>query len=106
MNRRGNGEHDIGESFDAFLRAHGFQAIKARAEIDRCWAEAAGPEVAAHVRPLSVRDETLLVAVDHPAWAAQLRFLIPDLLARLAELLGSAAPRRIEVTVRPSQGVE
>jgi predicted nucleic acid-binding Zn ribbon protein len=65
------------------------------------WTEIVGAGVAAHVRPLKVAGTTLVVNVDHPAWATQVRHLAPDILARLSEVCGGAlTPQRLEVRVR------
>ena len=52
------------------------------------WDEAVGPQVAAHARPVRLHEGTLLVEVDEPGWATQLRFLVADLLQRLAAAAG------------------
>jgi hypothetical protein len=67
------------------------------------WEEIAGPSVARHVRPLRVSGGVLLVAVDQPAWATQVRSLSRHLLDRVAEVSGEA-PDRLQVTVRPLDG--
>jgi predicted nucleic acid-binding Zn ribbon protein len=64
------------------------------------WPELVGEGVAEHTRPRGLRDGTLVVLVDDPAWATQLRWLEADLVTRLGELLGPDRVRRIEVRVR------
>ncbi|HEX2039671.1 MAG TPA: DUF721 domain-containing protein [Acidimicrobiales bacterium] len=68
------------------------------AVLDR-WADVVGPDVAAHARPLSLKEGTLVVVVDDPTWASQLRWLGADLLRRLAEAAGSPVADRLEVRV-------
>jgi predicted nucleic acid-binding Zn ribbon protein len=63
------------------------------------WDEVVGTQTAAHARPVSLRDGILVVAVDQPAWATQLRLLAGSLLARLSEVAGPDAVRSIEVRV-------
>jgi len=67
------------------------------------WEDIAGPVLASHVRPLHLQGGTLVVAVDHPAWATQVRMLAATLLARVGEV-GGTTPQRLEVTVRRSEG--
>ena len=68
------------------------------------WEEIAGPTLARHVHPLRVSGEVLVVAVDEPAWATQVRTLSGTLLARVGEITGHA-PTRLDITVRgPSRG--
>jgi predicted nucleic acid-binding Zn ribbon protein len=64
------------------------------------WEEIVGPGLARHVRPLRLSGGVLVVAVDHPAWATQVRSLGASLLGRVGEVSGQV-PDRLEVTVRP-----
>lgn len=63
------------------------------------WAEAVGDAVAAHVKPVKVDATTLIVEVDDPAWATQLRFLETTLKQRLLEVAG-ATIETVEVRVK------
>jgi len=66
------------------------------------WEELVGPAVAAHVRPVRIDGDTLVVAADHPGWAVQIRHLSGQVLDRLREATHSVrSPRRLEVRVRP-----
>ena len=62
------------------------------------WDEAVGESIAAHVRPVRLERGGLLVEVDEPAWATQVRLLADDLRARLLDVAGVAV-ERIEVRV-------
>lgn len=67
------------------------------------WEEAVGEQVAAHVQPVKLDGATLVVSVDDPAWATQLRFLETMLRDRLFEVAG-ARIEQIEVRVaRPGE---
>jgi predicted nucleic acid-binding Zn ribbon protein len=50
------------------------------------WAEAVGDAIAGHVRPIKLDGTMLVVEVDDPAWATQLRFLEATLKQRLLEV--------------------
>jgi predicted nucleic acid-binding Zn ribbon protein len=63
------------------------------------WEEAVGAAVAGHVQPVKLDGTTLVVEVDDPAWATQLRFLEGTLRQRLAEVAG-AVVEKVEVRVR------
>lgn len=56
------------------------------------WVELVGEPVATHVRPVKIDLGTLVVEVDDPAWATQMKFLENDLLARL----NTGATQRVE----------
>lgn len=62
------------------------------------WEEAVGAAVAAHVQPVKLDGTTLVVVVDDPTWATQLRFLEQTLTTRLAEVAG-AVVERLEIRV-------
>ncbi len=65
------------------------------------WDEMVGPAVAAHVQPVKLDGDRLVVEVDDPAWATQLKFLEADLRERLLEVAG-AAIRHFEIRVKRS----
>jgi hypothetical protein len=67
------------------------------------WEEIVGPAVARHVRPIRFSGGALVVAVDQPAWATQVRALGPGLLARVGEV-GGVVPERLQVIVKPVSG--
>ena len=63
------------------------------------WDEVVGTAMAARTRPVSIDGETLVVACDEPALTTHVRFLEPQLVARLAELAGARHITRVEVRV-------
>ena len=104
MRRRSSGEddlHRVGEVLDRAVRGLGGVRASTIDVVFSRWEELVGPQVAAHARPLSLPGKVLVVAVDDPAWATQLRLLSASLLARLGELAGAGVITSIEVRVRP-----
>ena len=101
--RRPTGEeglHDLSDSVDAVvrsLRGVGAGAVKG---VFGGWDEAVGASVAAHARPVALDGDRLVVEVDEPGWATQLRFLETQLRARLDQVAGVGTVRSIEVRVR------
>lgn len=63
------------------------------------WAEAVGDAVAAHVKPIKLDGSKLVVEVDDPAWATQLRFLETAMKQRLLDVAGAVIDS-IEARVR------
>jgi predicted nucleic acid-binding Zn ribbon protein len=61
------------------------------------WEQLVGPDIAAHASPVSLRDGTLVVIADQPAWATQLRFLASDLLTRIRAEAGAPELMKIEI---------
>ena len=90
----------VAEDLDVLVRRFGAPAGVAGTSVFTRWEEAVGSAVAAHAQPLSLRGTTLVVGVDGPAYATQLRMLTPQLLARLAEMAGPGSIEAVEVRVR------
>lgn len=64
------------------------------------WTDAVGQAVADHARPVLLDGERLLVEVDEPGWATQLRFLEADVLERLRSVAGLQVSR-FDIRVKP-----
>ena len=67
------------------------------------WPKVVGETLAAHCRPLSLDGTRLVIAVDEPAWATQIRYLETELLARLAAVVEGPPVASIEVRVSPGE---
>jgi predicted nucleic acid-binding Zn ribbon protein len=89
----------VGESLDRVTGALGVPSSSTLQVVFSQWDELVGEVLAAHARPASLRDGTLVVSVDDPAWATQLRWFQADLLARLEGAVGAGAIIAIEVRV-------
>ncbi len=63
------------------------------------WDQIAGSPMADHVRPVRMDIRTLVVTVDHPAWATKARASGAQLLTRVGETTGHR-PGRLDVLVR------
>jgi predicted nucleic acid-binding Zn ribbon protein len=70
------------------------------AAVMAAWSEAVGETVAAHVRPRRLHDGELLVEVDAPVWATQLRYLEEDVLRRLGRKVRPGVVKSIRPVVR------
>ncbi len=97
--RRGGGPRRVGDAMPRLLRRLGASASPATMEVVFArWAEVVEGDLAAHARPLRVDGRTLIVAVDHPAWATRARMQSAQILARVHDL-GDTAIERLEVLV-------
>lgn len=83
----------VGDGLDRLLRQLGGPAAGTLTALHGRWPELVGEQIAAHARPVSLRDGRLTVVVDDPAWASQLRWLEPRLTGRLSEVLGEPVER-------------
>ena len=93
--------HALSDSLDGVVRSLRGAGARATAGVFGRWEEAVGPHVAAHARPALLDGGRLVVDVDEPGWATQLRYLEGELLERLATVAGVGAVRSIDVRVRP-----
>jgi predicted nucleic acid-binding Zn ribbon protein len=67
----------------------------------RGWEAVVGRHLAGATVPRGLEDGVLVVAAATPAWAAQVRFLSPEMCRRANEVLGSEEVRSVRVVVRP-----
>ena len=80
----------------------GLGELASAGRLFRSWEEIVGPEVAARSQPLSLREGVLRIQTDSPAWAAEVRYLAPELLRRTNAALGRELARELQVSLRPS----
>jgi predicted nucleic acid-binding Zn ribbon protein len=89
----------LSESLDAVIRSLKGAGASAVAGVFGHWEEAVGEAIAAHAKPVLLDEGRLLVEVDQPGWATQLRYLEQELLERLRPHIGGAELHRIDVRV-------
>ena len=70
------------------------------AAVMAAWPSAVGETVAAHVRPRRLHDGELLVEVDAPVWATQLRYLEEDVIRRLGRKVRPGVVKSLRPVVR------
>lgn len=67
------------------------------------WIEVVGESLAARTKPLRIEGHKLVLAVDEPAMVTHVKFLQPELLARLEELLGPGRVTALDLRVGPKR---
>lgn len=50
------------------------------------WSAAVGETIASHCKPLRVVDNYLLIEVDHPGWATEIKYLEKELVTKLKKI--------------------
>lgn len=99
--RREREPQPLGTSLERLARGIGAPPPDVLASVFAGWEGLVGAQVAAHAQPRSLRDGILVIAVDQPAWATQLRLLSADILGRLTEVVGGVdTVRELRVQVR------
>ena len=94
----------MSESLDRIAKRLGGPSSGTTATVFSRWDELVGADIAAHARPVSLRAGVLVLAVDHPAWATQLRYMTAELLTRIAEFTTGEEVREIHLRVTGETG--
>lgn len=90
----------VGEALADVTAGLGMDNPAALGELAARWAGIVGEAVAAHARPRRLEDGVLVLEVDSPEWATQLRFLETQLLERVAAAVPAAALSGLRILVR------
>jgi len=97
----------ISQSLDGVVRSLRGPSRRAVSGVFGRWDDAVGPQVAEHVRPIKLDDRVLLVEVDDPAWATQVKFLTQTIVERLREVAGVEVDRlEVRVDRRHARGAK
>ena len=96
----GHEPRPVKASLDDFAKRLGVPEAGPLATVFARWDDIVGASVAAHATPKSLVRGALVVAVDQPGWATQLRYLAPDIVARINEIAGQGTVERLEVKVQ------
>jgi predicted nucleic acid-binding Zn ribbon protein len=87
----------FGAAIDDLLAVRGWQGEARVAQVTANWPATVGEDLAAHCRPVTLREGVLTVEAESTAWATQIRLLAPRLLARIAEVAGAGVVTRLAV---------
>jgi hypothetical protein len=96
----GDEPRSVRESLDAIASNLGVTTPHAVVRVFGDWEAIVGPVIAAHSRPERLRDGQLLVVVDEPAWATELRVATETILERVNAALGERGERADELVLR------
>jgi predicted nucleic acid-binding Zn ribbon protein len=99
MARERREPRSIGDVVGAVGRDLGTDDPRRIARIATDWDEVLGPELAPHVRFVSLRDGVLVLGATDPAWASRARFEGPRIAAELDERQGAGTVRDVRVRV-------
>jgi predicted nucleic acid-binding Zn ribbon protein len=89
----------LSEILDRVTRRLGGPSSGTTSTVFTGWEALVGPDIAGHARPLSLHDGVLVLAVDQPAWATQLRYMTAELLTRIADATAGAEVTEIQLRV-------
>lgn len=87
----------LGDQLDRLLLDRGWKVDVAVGAVMGRWADIVGPDIAAHVTPVTFDDAVLTVQADSTAWATQMKLLASRVLARIEEEIGVGAVTELKV---------
>lgn len=90
----------LNKALDRLARQLGTPGAAALEVVFGRWIEIVGAETAVHARPLRLAGGTLVVGVNDPSQATELRYRGTEILRRLAEVVGTPVAERLEVRVQ------
>lgn len=93
----------FGAAIEDLLKLRGWEHDARVHAVMARWPEIAGPEIADHCVPASLRDGELSLTAESTAWATQLRLLAGKIKDRVNADLGAAVVRSVKVS-GPSSG--
>ena len=96
-----DGPRPVKDSLDAIARKVGAPKASSLAALFDRWPDIVGDAIARHAQPRTLKKGTLVVAVDDPAWATELRFRSPEIIERCTAVAGPEVVAKIEVRVVP-----
>jgi len=70
------------------------------AAVQGVWAETVGDRIAVWAQPVSERDGEVVIACADPVWAHELDLMQEQVLGRLRERLGGAAPENLRFRMK------
>lgn len=82
-------ESRLSDELDVLLRKLGSESSTVVAGIFSNWDQLVGETVAQHASPIKLELGRLLVEVDEPAWATQMRFLESEIISKLSTSTGN-----------------
>ena len=78
-----NTSSSLAGALDALLDRLGAESTTAITGVFAEWPKIVGEQVAQHVTPIKLERGRLIVEIDDPSWATQMRFLEPQLVEKL-----------------------
>ena len=78
-----NTSSSLAGALDALLDRLGAESSTAITGVFGEWPNIVGEQVAQHVKPIKLERGRLIVEIDDPSWATQMRFLEPQLIEKL-----------------------
>lgn len=93
----------LGQALDRVMRGLGAPEASGVHLVFDKWSDVVGDALAARTKPLRIEGSRLVLAVDEPAMVTHVKFLQPELLGRLEQLLGPGRVTSLDLRVGPKR---
>ncbi len=97
--------HPLQAGLADVLGGENLERLAGVARLRRLWPAIVGPVLSQHTEPVNIESDTILVAVDHPAMAQQIRFLQQEIRAACLRKCHVSGIRRIRTRMQPGSGI-
>jgi len=98
--------HLLAASVDSMLRNQGLGSAALLARIISIWPLVVGERMSVHATPAKIDGQELIVSVDHPVWATEIRMQNSRIVSQLANELKSTLINRLKVHVLPTNDLD
>ena len=88
------------------LQLQGLGSAALLARIINLWPAVVGERMNAHAKPAKIDGKELIVSVDHPAWATEIRMQNSRIISELESELKSPLINRLKVHVLPATDLD
>ena len=95
----GRGSESVGAVLGRVLEHTAWGRRVSEGRVLLLWKDAVGETVAAHTRPVRMRDGTLVVSAEDSVWKQEIGFLRGDILQKLNLRMGEPAVREIKIVI-------
>jgi predicted nucleic acid-binding Zn ribbon protein len=79
------------------VRDRGWERPAAEATVLGAWETVVGPDIAAHCRPVGLREGELTLQAESTAWATQLTLMSTAILRKIADQLGAGVVKKLRI---------
>jgi hypothetical protein len=94
----------VGDTLGAVVRRRGWSERLRTSTAAGRWEEIVGPQLAERCEPVRLAGGCLVVRAASPAWASQLRYLVPQLRTNADTVLGHGTVREVRIVIGPLEG--
>lgn len=98
------GPQQLEDLLVGFVGKRGWRSRVEAVTVFSRWREIVGSELARRCEPVRLAGGLLVVRVESQTWAAQIRYLVPQIRTRVAALLEGEQVDKIRLVVGPLEG--